>query len=412
LFYDEGPDVGGNYGPYIQSERKPIYREYINKLLDLGGAHYCFCQKNETSAADGNPNIGFIDPCNNIPLEEAKKRVAAGEAYTVRQNIPQGGQSSYDDMVYGRITVPYKDMDESILFKSDGFPTYNFANVIDDRLMEITHVIRGNEYLSQTAKYNLIYKSFGWEPPQYIHLPQVMKDQNNKLSKRNSDVSFASLVENKGFLPEAIINYMALLGWSPKSEQEFFTLAELEKAFSIAGVNRSSALFDEVKMRWMNGEYIRKLLPDEFHKRAMPFYASCIKRETDLLELSKILQSRVETMGDIAGEVDFIDALPDYDTALYENKKMKTDRPTALKALQLALERLPTLQNWDDSGKLHDEVGVIAASFGLSNGQFLWPLRIALTGKQFSAGGAISAAYVLGRDESLRRIRIGIEKLS
>lgn len=411
--WDEGPDIGGNYGPYIQSERKPIYAEYAHKLVELGGAHYCFCApKDEAEDDEAEENAvpaKFQDPCKRLSLEEARARIAAGESYTVRQTINKKGKSHFHDEVYGDIEIDYDDLDEGVLLKTDGFPTYNFANVIDDHLMAITHVVRGNEYISSTPKYNLIYEAFGWTPPVYVHVPQVMKDAQHKLSKRNGDASFQDLVA-KGYLPAAILNYIALLGWNPGDDREIFSLAELEKAFGVERLNKSPAIFDIVKLTWMNGCYIRALTPEEFHRQALPWYEKCLTRPLNLEILSRVLQPRVETFADIAAQTDFLEKMPEYDLSLYENKKMKTDRAVAANALKLAAARLPEIAEWNNES-LFESLKALAAENGLKNGQILYPLRIALSGRETTAGGATEIAAVLGREETLARIAAASAKL-
>ncbi|MBP5215185.1 MAG: glutamate--tRNA ligase, partial [Alphaproteobacteria bacterium] len=402
--WDEGPDIGGSYGPYVQSERKPIYAEYAHKLVELGGAHYCFCaqkEENEDEEEGLETHAKLKDPCKNIPLEEAKKRIAAGEPYVVRQNINKKGTSLFHDVVYGDIEIDYDELDEGVLLKSDGLPTYNFANVIDDHLMGITHVVRGNEYISSTPKYNLIYEAFDWTPPIYVHVPPVMKDAQHKLSKRNGDASFQDLVA-KGYLPEAILNYIALLGWNPGDEREIFSLQELEQCFSSERLNKSPAIFDIAKLTWMNGCYIRNLSLEEFHDLALPYY-SHLSSELNLKELSAVLQPRVETLGQIPAETDFFAHLPDYPASLYENKKMKTDVIIARKALELALPVLRNVVSWNNEA-LFESLKTLAAANEMKNGQILYPLRIALSGKETTPGGATEIAVILGRNETLKRL--------
>ena len=410
--WDEGPDIGGAYGPYVQSERKAIYAEYAHKLVELGGAHYCFCAAREENADEEEENAvpsKFQDPCKKLSLEEARARIAAGEPYTVRQTINKQGKSRFHDEVYGDIEIDYDDLDEGVLLKTDGFPTYNFANVIDDHLMAITHVVRGNEYISSTPKYNLIYEAFGWTPPVYVHVPQVMKDAQHKLSKRNGDASFQDLVA-KGYLPAAVLNYIALLGWNPGDEREIFSLEELEKAFTIERLNRSPAIFDIVKLTWMNGCYIRALTPEEFHRQALPWYGKCLTRSLNLEMLSKVLQPRVETFADIARETDFLEQMPDYELSLYDNKKMKTDASVAVRVLKLAADMLPEIADWDNDS-LFASLKKLAAANGLKNGQLLYPLRIALSGKETTAGGATEIAAVLGKEETIARVKAALAKL-
>ena len=409
--WDEGPDIGGNYGPYVQSERKPLYAEYAHKLVELGGAHYCFCSKEEADEEkDEEQNIKFEDPCKKLSLEEAKRRVAAGEPYVIRQTINKQGKSKYHDEVYGDIEIDYDELDEGVLLKSDGFPTYNFANVVDDHLMEITHVVRGNEYISSTPKYNLIYEAFGWTPPHYVHVPPVMKDAQHKLSKRNGDASFQDLVA-KGYLPEAIINYIALLGWNPGNDEEIFSLDELKKIFSVERLNRSPAIFDIVKLTWMNGQYIRKLSEAEFLDYAKPYIEGSLKRKVDIQALCRVLQPRLETFGDIPNQIDFLDEVPNYDNELYVNKKMKTDEAVAKTALELSLKRLEGVSEWNNDN-LFTELKALAEESGMKNGQIMYPVRIALSGKAATPGGATEIAVLIGKGETLQRIKTAIEKLS
>ena len=409
--WDEGPDIGGDFGPYVQSERKPLYAEYAHKLVELGGAHYCFCSKEEADEEkDEEQNIKFEDPCKKLSLEDAKRRVAAGEPYVIRQTINKQGKSKYHDEVYGDIEIDYDELDEGVLLKSDGFPTYNFANVVDDHLMEITHVVRGNEYISSTPKYNLIYESFGWTPPHYVHVPPVMKDAQHKLSKRNGDASFQDLVA-KGYLPEAIINYIALLGWNPGNDEEIFSLDELKKIFSVERLNRSPAIFDIVKLTWMNGQYIRKLSEAEFLDYARPYIEGSLKRKVDIQDLCRVLQPRLETFGDIPNQIDFLDEVPNYDNELYVNKKMKTDEAMSKTALELSLSRLETVSDWSNDN-LFAELKALAEENGMKNGQIMYPVRIALSGKAATPGGATEIAVLIGKAETLQRIKTAIEKLS
>ena len=407
--WDEGPDVGGEYGPYIQSERKSLYADYAHKLVELGGAHYCFCSKDEADdQKDEEQNIKFQDPCKRQSLEEAKARVAAGEPYVIRQTIHKKGKSKYHDEVYGDIEIDYDELDEGVLLKSDGMPTYNFANVVDDHLMNITHVVRGNEYISSTPKYNLIYEDFGWEHPHYVHVPPVMKDAQHKLSKRNGDASFQDLVA-KGYLPEAILNYIALLGWNPGTEQEIFSLKELEQIFSAERLNKSPAIFDITKLTWMNGCYIRALPAEEFHKLALPYYEKSLTRKVNLEFLSQVLQPRVETLGEIPAQIDFIENTLNFSNDLYANKKMKTDAAVAQNSLAETRKVLAQAADWSNQG-LFDALKALAEKLGVKNGQILYPLRIALSGKETTPGGATEIAVVLGKDETLRRIDEALAK--
>lgn len=409
--WDEGPDIGGEYGPYVQSERKDIYAPYAHKLVELGGAHYCFCaEREEQRDEEGNEIIcKFEDPCKKIPLEEARRRIAAGEPFVVRQTINQTGKSKYEDKVYGTIEIDYDELDEGVLLKTDGFPTYNFANVIDDHLMGITHVVRGNEYLPSTPKYNLMYDTFGWPRPVYVHLPPVMKDAQHKLSKRNGDASFQDLLA-KGYLPEAIINYIALLGWNPGNEEEIFSIKELEKIFSIDRLNKSPAIFDIVKLTWMNGVYIRNLSAEQFYQYAEPYLAE-MPASVDKKALAAALQPRIETFAQIKEQIDFIKDLPNYSIDLFTNKKMKTDASIAQIALPLIKEVLAAQSEWTNEA-LFASLKALAEAKEMKNGQILYPARIAFSGLETTPGGATELAVILGKDECLKRIDKAIEKLA
>lgn len=417
LNHDEGPDIGGNYGPYVQSERmhSGIYKEYALKLVELGGAHVCFCkeedieaQRQETMAA--GLSFKYDDPCKHLSKEEIDARIAAGEPYVIRQNIDPVGTTSFEDEVYGTITVDNATLDESILLKSDGFPTYNFANIIDDHMMEITHVVRGNEYLSSTPKYNLIYQAFEWQIPTYIHCPPVMKDEQHKLSKRNGDASFQDLVA-KGYLPEAIINYIALLGWSPETDQEIYSLDELNKAFNVKRIGTSGAIFDIEKLTWMNGMYLRKMELDEFYELVLPYINQAVKTESyDKKEIAKILQTRVSVLNEIPEMIDFFDNYPVYSNDLYINKKMKTNEEISLNSLIAARKELAELNEWNETA-IHDTLMNLVQTMGIKNGQLLYPVRIAVSGKQMTPGGAIEIAEIIGKEEALRRIDSSIAQL-
>jgi len=408
LEHDEGPDIGGEYGPYVQSERKETYAHYAHKLIKAKGAYLCFCTKERLDALreqcqKAGEQFRYDGFCKSIQIEEAFKREAANEPCVVRQIIPDTGVTSFEDVVFGTISVENSALDEGVLLKSDKMPTYNFANVIDDYLMCITHVVRGSEYLSSTPKYNLLYQAFGWPLPIYIHLPPVMKEAGKKLSKREGDASFEDFY-NKGYLTEAIVNYIALLGWSSGTEQEFFTLDELKNIFSTDGLNKAPAIFDVNKLRWMNGEYIRKKTLEQFHALALPYYAKFLARQDiDLFTLSRLLQPRVEVLSDIPENIDFIDKLPEYDTSLFINKKMKTDLHNSKIALEEAAKVLDGLENWNEQS-IHDALFALVADLGVKNGQILWPIRIAISGKQATPGGAIELLVLLGKKESLHRI--------
>lgn len=416
LEHDEGPDKGGPYGPYIQSGRKDIYMEYAKKLIDLGHAYHCFCSRERLAALKEESErqgkqYKYDRHCLNLTSEETERKLAEGVPFVIRQKMPDTGSTSFEDAVYGTITVDNSELEDQILIKSDGLPTYNFANVIDDHLMEITHVVRGNEYLSSTPKYNLLYRAFGWEIPVYVHVSTIITPEGRKLSKRLGDPSFEDLI-SQGFLPEAVVNFVALLGWSPGTEQEIFSLKELEQVFDIRGISKSPAVFDMAKLRWMNGEYIRKMAPEQFHEAASPYYSETLKEKvTDTFRLSRLLQPRTEAFSDIPAMVDFFESLPDYDISLYEHKKMKTDAAVSLTALKAALPVLEKAETWENDA-LYAALTGLAGEMGMKNSQILWPVRTALSGKAATPGGATELAELLGKGESVRRILKGIEKLS
>ena len=408
--WDEGPDIGGDYGPYVQSERKDMYLPYAKQLVEAGKAYYCFCTKEELderrAEAEKNGDVWKYDKhCLHMPKEEVERRLAAGEPYVIRQNVPESGEASFDDVLYGHIAVDCSELDDMILIKADGMPTYNFANVIDDHTMAISHVMRGNEYLASTPKYNLLYEAFGWEKPVYIHMTPIMRDAQHKLSKRDGDAYFEDYL-NKGYLKEAIVNYVALLGWNPGDEREFFTLKELESAFDVDGMSKSPAIFDPVKLTWMNAEYVRRLSPQDFTAHAMPYYEKAGVAAMDKEVLCRILQPRVEVFTQIPEMVDFLTAIPAYDAALFTNKKSKTNPEVAAHVLDLAIAALDALPDWAESA-IHDTLLGVAAEQGLKNGTMLWPVRIALAGKTVTPGGAIEIAVLLGREESMKRLRAG-----
>lgn len=411
LTYDEGPDIGGNYGPYVQSERKAIYMEYAKKLIELGGAYYCFCSKERLeSLTDENGNRKYDKHCLHLSKEEVQAKLDAGEPFVIRQNIPTEGVSSYDDLVYGTIHVDYSELEDNILIKSDGMPTYNFANVVDDHLMHITHVVRGTEYLSSTPKYNLMYDTFGWERPQYIHLPTIMKDATRKLSKRYGDANFDDFV-NKGYLPEAIINYVALLGWSPKENIEKMTMKQMVELFSLDGVSKSPSIFDDVKLRWLNGEYLKEMSDEDFAKISEPFFKkSKVYGKYDLLKLAALLKTRVEIMSEIPDKINFLEEFGEYDAEMFCHKKMKTDKNLAYSVLPDIKQVLQNAQTFDHD-TLHDALMKLSEEKQLKHGQILWPARVALTGKDVTPGGAIEMAVILGKEESLRRIDFSMELL-
>lgn len=415
LVWDEGPDVGGDYGPYIQSERKGMYLPYAQQLVRDGKAYYCFCTKEEldkrrAEAEAKGETFKYDKHCLNMPREEVERRLAAGEPYVIRQNVPTQGEASFDDIIFGHIAVDCSELDDMILIKADGMPTYNFANVIDDHTMGITHVMRGSEYLSSTPKYNLLYDAFGWEKPVYIHLTNIMRDAQHKLSKRTGDAYYEDYIA-KGYLKDAILNYIALLGWNPGDDREFFTLDELIEAFSLEGLSKSPAIFDVNKLTWMNAEYIRRLEPNEFNRYAQPWYEKsgidAMNKET----LCRILQPRVEFFAQLPEMVDFLVRLDEeYDVAMFTNKKSKTNPEVSLGVLNMAIDALNALETWEEAA-IHDTLLGLAEKNGLKNGTMLWPVRIALAGKQVTPGGAIEIAYLLGKDESLRRLELGRKKV-
>ena len=419
LLWDEGPDVGGPVGPYVQSERMGLFKQYAEQLVADGKAYYCFCSSERLDALHAEQRARgemthYDGCCRDLPAEEVKARLAAGEPYVIRQKIPRTGVTSFDDLVYGHIEVNNSEMDDQILIKSDGMPTYNFANVVDDHLMGITHVIRGSEYLSSTPKYNLLYQAFGWEIPVYIHCPPVMKDAQNKLSKRNGDASYQDLIA-KGCLPQAILNYICLLGWSPKgeyAEQEIFTLPELVKIWDPAGISKSPAIFDPLKLRAINAEYIRRLSPEEFRAKADSWIDSAVHCPVNKELLCANLQPRCEMLSDIPEQVDFFDALPDYDLSLYTNKKQKTTPASALEALT-ALELLLSDEGTDynDRDGLFDACKALAERMEKKNGWLLYPLGIALSGKQRTPGGGVDLACMMGREKTVERLRLAIQRL-
>ncbi|HHV95436.1 MAG TPA: glutamate--tRNA ligase [Clostridiaceae bacterium] len=414
--YDEGPDIGGDYGPYVQSERKEIYMKYALELIEKGVAYYCFCDKKRLESLkvshEGSEAVLKYDRyCLNLSKKEIEKNLAEKKPFVIRQKMPDTGTTSFTDTVYGTITVNNSELDDQILIKSDGMPTYNFANVIDDHLMGITHVVRGNEYLSSTPKYNLLYEAFGWEIPTYVHLPLILRPTGQKLSKRAGDPSFEDLI-SMGYLPEAVVNYVALLGWSPGTNQEIFSMDELIEAFSIEGINKAPAVFDMAKLTWMNGEYVRKLPLEKFHEFALKYYKDAgLSENIDLVKVSSLLQPRTEVFNAIPEIIDFLVKLPDYDISLYTHKKMKTNEVNSLENLKAVLPVLEKLEDWNND-TIYGTLTKLAEQLGVKSGQILWPVRVALSGKAATPGGASELAEILGKDETLKRIRIGIEKLN
>ncbi len=410
LQHDEGPDVGGKYGPYVQSERKDSYMENAKVLVEKGQAYYCFCTRERLEKLhEDDPHAKYDRYCLHLEKDEIEKRIANGESFVIRQKIPEG-ETSFEDEVFGVITVSNSEIEDQILVKSDGLPTYNFANVVDDHVMEITHVLRGSEYLSSTPKYNLLYDAFGWEKPVYMHLPLILNENGEKLSKRKGDASFEDLLE-MGFLPEAVMNYIALLGWSPSDNREFFTLEELAEAFDPKGLSKAPSIFDKQKLTWMNSEYIKKLPFDKFYEMALPYLKQTITKENiDLKKIAAMVQTRVDFVKDLVGLVDSFETLPEYDKALYVHKKMKTDEQIALSSLKEALPVLEAIDNWAET-EIHDKLISLVEKLGIKNGQMLWPVRTALSGKPSSPCGAIEIAEILGKEEAIKRIKAGIDLL-
>ncbi len=414
LDWDEGPDVGGPVGPYIQTERRDLYARYAGLLVEKGHAYRCFCDKERLASLHGADGLGGYDGhCRELSQEEIGQKLAAGVPYVIRQKIPAGGQTTFSDAVFGDITVENSTLDDQVLLKSDGLPTYNFANVIDDHLMGITHVVRGSEYLSSSPKYNLLYEAFGWEVPTYIHCSPVMRDQHNKMSKRHWDPSYEDLLE-QGFLSEAVVNYVTLLGWSPRgeyAEREFFSLKELSELFDIGGISKSPAIFDLDKLKYFNANYLRALPAEAFCAGAAPYLRRAIQNPAiDLSLVAPLVQPRCDTWLDIAPQVDFLDALPEYSNALYCHKKMKTNEENSKEALEQVLPVLEGLSAWTYDA-IHDALIGLAQSLELKNGRIMWPVRTAVSGKAVTPGGAVELCHILGREESLRRIRQGIAQL-
>ena len=410
ISYDEGPDKDGGFGPYVQSQRLPIYKEYAQKLLASGHAYYCFCGKEDKPALEAsNERVeGYRDPCRNLSKQKVEARFAEGVVPVVRQRIPLEGGSSFDDHVYGHISIENKQLDDQVLLKSDGFPTYNFANVVDDHLMQISHVIRGQEYLSSTPKYNLLYEAFGWEYPEYIHLPHIIREDGAKMSKRKGDPSFEDLVR-MGFLPRAIVNYVALLGWNPGDEREFFLMEDLIDAFDMDRINKANAAFSLDKLRWLNGEHVRSLSPEAFHQIALPFYPEGLAG-FDLEKISQLIQVRTETLTDIPQLVGFLAELPEYSAELFENQKSKSTLESSRVVLDAVVPLLETLETWSNEG-LFEVLKAFALERGFKVGTVMWPIRTALSGQETSPGGATELAALLGKEESLRRIKLGVGKL-
>ncbi len=416
LIHDEGPDIGGEYGPYVQSERKDMYLPYAEQLIKEGKAYRCFCTKERLEEVQNSTVGGGYDRhCRDLPQEEIDRLLQAGTPYVIRQKMPIEGETKFVDAVFGEITVDNSELQDQILIKADGYPTYNFANVIDDHTMGITHVVRGSEYLSSTPKYNLLYEAFGWEIPTYIHLPLINGKNDDgtvsKLSKRHGSTGFEDLIAD-GYLPEAIINYIALLGWCPKDNQEIFTLDELCKVFDISGISKSPSVFDYDKLDWFNAEYIRKMSVEEFAQVADPYFTQALgDKKIDRIKLASILQQRTVKLTDIPQTIDFFRELPEYDKELFVNKKSKTNLENAPIMLKAVYDKITALEEYNHDS-IHDALISLAAELEVKNGTVMWPARIAVAGKQVTPGGAIEILEILGKEESLRRMEIGLEKLA
>lgn len=416
LIHDEGPDKDGGVGPYVQSERQAtgIYLEYAKQLIEKGEAYYCFCDHERLESLKqevaGKEIVVYDKHCLHLSKDEVESNLAAGIPFVIRQNNPVEGTTTFLDEIYGEIKVDNSELDDMILIKSDGFPTYNFANVVDDHLMGITHVVRGNEYLSSSPKYNRLYEAFGWEVPIYVHCPLITNEEHKKLAKRSGHSSYEDLID-QGFITEAIVNFVALLGWSPEDNREIFTLDELVKEFNYRHMSKSPAVFDMVKLRWMNGEYLKAMENERFYELAMPYLKAVVTKDLDHKKILDLIKTRIEILTDIADHVDFFNELPDYDISMYTHKKMKTNSENSLELLQ---NILPVLEQQADYSleSLHDVIMNYITTNELKNGTVLWPIRTAVSGKQSTPGGAFEIMEILGKEESLRRIRIGIEKLS
>lgn len=415
LVHDEGPDKDGGVGPYVQSDRQKqgIYMQYAKQLIEKGEAYYCFCDKERlaslTQTVAGKEINVYDKHCLHLSKEEVEANLAAGKPYVIRQNNPTEGTTTFHDDIYGDITVDNAELDDMILIKSDGYPTYNFANVVDDHLMGITHVVRGNEYLSSSPKYNRLYDAFGWEVPEYVHCPLITDENHQKLSKRSGHSSYEDLIE-QGFLSEAVVNFVALLGWSPEDNEEIFSLEELVKRFDYHHLSKSPAVFDYTKLKWMNGEYMKAMDFDRFYEMAEPYLKEAVKKDYDLKKIAAMVKTRIEIFPDIKVHVDFFDALPDYDVAMYTHKKMKTNAETSLAVLKDLLPRLEAQEDYSNDA-LYALLTAYVEEKGYKNGYVMWPVRTAVSGKQMTPGGATELMEVLGKEESLTRIKKGIEKL-
>ena len=415
LVHDEGPDKDGGCGPYVQSERQAsgIYMEYAKQLVEKGEAYYCFCTPERLESlrktVNGEEIMTYDKHCLHLSKEEIEANLAAGKPFVIRQNNPTEGTTTFHDEIYGDITVDNSELDDMVLIKSDGYPTYNFANVVDDHLMGITHVVRGNEYLSSSPKYNRLYDAFGWEVPVYVYCPLITDESHHKLSKRCGHSSFEDLVE-QGFVPEAIVNYVALLGWSPEGNNEIFSLEEMVKEFDYHRMNKSPSVFDMTKLRWMNGEYIKKMDPEVFYEKALPYMKQVLTKDFNFKKIAGMVQTRIETFPDIPALIDFFEAVPEYDASMYCHKKMKTNEETSLTVLK---EALPVLEAQEDytNDPLFASLSEFVKEKGYKNGYVMWPLRTAVSGKQMTPAGATEIMEIIGKEETLRRVNAAIEKL-
>lgn len=415
LLWDEGPDIGGPVGPYIQSDRKDLYEKYAKELIDRGGAYYCFCDKERLdemrSIQKASGQVPKYDGhCSRLSQEEVQEKLDAGLPYVIRQRIPATGKTTFHDEIFGDITVENSELDEGILIKTDKMPTYNFANVIDDHLMGITHVVRGNEYLSSAPKYNLLYEAFGWDIPTYVHCSPVMKNSKEKLSKRDGDASYEDLIE-KGYLTEGVLNYIALLGWSPGGEEEIFSLEDMVDIFEISGISKSPAIFDSDKLNHINAEWIRRKTPEEFYQLALPWIKQGVKREdVDLHFIANLLQTRCQYLGEIPPQLAFVDELVEYDLDMFTHKRMKTTPENSLGVLQAALSELSKIDDWSEDN-IRACLMDLVKTLDVKTGNVLWPLRVAVTGQQFTPGGGIEAAFILGKEDTLNRLETSISRL-
>jgi glutamate--tRNA ligase len=415
LLHDEGPDQDKGYGPYVQSERMRagIYMQYAKQLVEKGEAYYCFCDQERLDSlkqtVNGEVIMQYDKHCLSIPKEEAERRVAAGEPFVIRQNNPRTGTTTFHDEIYGDITVENSELDDMVLIKSDGFPTYNFANVVDDHLMEISHVVRGQEYLSSSPKYNRLYEAFGWEVPIYVHCPTITNELHQKLSKRSGHASFEDLIE-QGFVSEAVVNFVALLGWSPEGDREIFSLKELAEVFDYGRISKSPAVFDMTKLRWMNGEYFKAMAPEEFYRRGEKYLKEYVTKPLDLKKIAEMVRTRVETFLDIREMVDFFNELPAYETELFVNKKSKSSLESSREILGEVLPKLEAVESWNNDA-LFELLKAYGEEKGYKTGLVMWPLRIALSGKLMTPAGATEIMDVLGKEESLARLREGQKKL-